>query len=105
MAGNTSVDIAGMQAAQASFQNAVGQCATALNQISDQQSQLAAIWTGDAATAFGQALTGFVADLTTVYTNLKMMNESLESNTGVYNNTSETTTSAATGFKSGLPGF
>ena len=103
----TSVDIAGMTAAQQNFQSAVDEVNTAYQSMESQQSSLAAIWTGETSTAFGQALTQWLEDFGVVRTQLQNMLETLSSNTGVYANTNEqATNSAMAAAKSmGLPGF
>jgi WXG100 family type VII secretion target len=105
MAGDTSVSVEGMKAAQANFQNALDQCNTAYSNMSEQQGTLSGNWTGEAASAFGQALTQYLDDLQTVRTQLSTITEALSSNTGVYANTSEGSTQLAQSFANGLPGL
>jgi WXG100 family type VII secretion target len=104
----TSVDIAGMTAAQQNFQSAVDEVNTAYQSMEMQQSSLAAIWTGETSTAFGQALTQWLEDFGVVRTQLQNMLETLSSNTGVYANTNEEATATAQKVASsigGLPGL
>jgi WXG100 family type VII secretion target len=103
----TSVDIAGMTAAQQNFQNAVDQVNTAYQAMETQQSALVAAWTGETSTAFGQALTKWLEDFGVVRTQLGTILETLSANTGVYANTNEeaTTTAMQAGQFSSLPGF
>jgi WXG100 family type VII secretion target len=103
--GTTSVDIAGMTSAQGNFQNALDACNTAYTNMTEQQSTLAASWTGEAASSFGQALSQYLDDLSTVRTQLSTMLETLSANTGVYSNTDEQSSSMASAFSSGLPGL
>lgn len=103
----TSVDIAGMTAAQRNFQSAVDQVNTAYQAMETQQGALAGAWTGETSTAFGQALTRWLEDFGVVRTQLGTILETLSSNTGVYANTNEEATNTAiqAGQFSGLPGF
>ena len=105
MAGDTSVSLEGMKAAQGNFQNALEQCNTAYTSITEQQSVLAGNWTGEAASAFGQALTNYLDDLQIVRTQLSNITEQLSQNTGVYANTNEGSTQLANQFSTGLPGL
>jgi WXG100 family type VII secretion target len=101
----TSVDIQGMIAAQGSFQQTLDACNTAYSSMGEQQQTLAANWTGEAASSFGQALTQYLEDLGTVRQQLSGILETLSSNTGVYSNTNEGSTQLAQGFSKGLPGL
>jgi len=65
MAGQTSVDVQGMTAAQANFQNALDQVNTAYSNMTEQQSTLAANWTGETAATFGNALNQWLEDFST----------------------------------------
>jgi WXG100 family type VII secretion target len=103
--GITSVSVQGMITAQGHFQNAVDTCNTAYNNMSEQQATLAANWTGEASSAFGQALNQYLEDLGNVRTQLSTMLETLSANTGVYSNTSEQSTDLANAFSTGLPGL
>lgn len=105
MAGTTSVNVPGMAAAQAGLENCLGQCTSAYNNMTEQQSSLSANWTGQAATAFVQAVGNFLDDLNGVRTNLNNVISTMSANSGVYNAADNTTTSTATSYGSGLPGF
>jgi WXG100 family type VII secretion target len=105
MVAHTSVDIEGMKVAQGHFQNAVDQVNTAYNNMSQEQGNLAANWTGEAASSFGNALQTWLADLNVVQTQLVTILEKLSTNTGVYANTSENSTQMANAFMQGLPGL
>ena len=101
---NTSVDVQGMTAAQANFQNALDQVNTAYSNMTEQQSTLAGNWTGETASTFGQALEQWLQDFATVRTQLTRILETLSQNTGVYSNTNEQSTQMASSFRSGLSG-
>ena len=103
--GTTSVDVQGMTTAQNSFQNALDACNTAYSNMTEQQSTLGANWSGEAASAFGQALNQFLEDLGTVRTQLSSMLETLSANTGVYANTDGQSSDMAAAFAGGLPGL
>jgi len=103
--GTTSVDIAGMKAAQVSFQNALDACNTAYNDMTEQQTTLQANWSGEAASAFGNALQQYLDDLYTVQQQLSSMLETLSANTGVYANTDGQSSDMANAFATGLPGL
>lgn len=105
MAGDTSVDVQGMITAQGHFQTALDQCNTAFNDMSEEQSTLAANWTGEAASAFGNALNTWLEDLNTVRSQLALITEKLSTHTGIYSNTSEGSTQMANAFLQGLPGL
>jgi|SRR5579875_3488763 WXG100 family type VII secretion target len=103
--GHTSVDTSGMKLALNDFENALQQVNTAYSDMSEQQSTLAANWTGEAASTFGQALTQYLEDLSKVQSALRTMTETLEQNTGVYVNTNEGSSQLAQVFATGLPGL
>jgi len=94
-----------MKAAQANFQNAYDACNTAWNDMTEQQTDLQANWTGEAASSFGQALSTYLGDLGTVRAQLLVMLDSLSGTTGVYVNTAGQSTDVATAFATGLPGL
>ena len=102
---NTSVDVQGMTLAQQDFQNALDQVNTAFTDMSEEQTTLVANWTGEAASAFGQALTTYLEDLQGVRSQLSLMCEKLSSHTGIYTNTHEQSSQMANAFKQGLPGL
>jgi WXG100 family type VII secretion target len=100
----TSVDVQGMIAAQGNFQNALDQVNTAFNNMQDQESTLAANWTGETASTFGQALNQWLEDFSVVRQQLSGMLETLSTNTGVYANTNEGSQQMAASFSNGLSG-
>jgi WXG100 family type VII secretion target len=105
MASNpTSVDIQGMTTAQGNFQSALDQVNTAYSNMTEQQSTLAANWTGETASTFGGALNQWLDDFNTVKTQLSNMLETLSQNTGVYTNTNEGSQQMASSFTSGMSG-
>jgi WXG100 family type VII secretion target len=104
----TSVDVQGMLAAQANFQNALDQVSTAYSDMSEQQSNLQANWAGETASTFGQALSQWLDDFKVVQTNLANILEALSAQTGIYANTNEGSQQMAAAFlngTSGLPGL
>jgi|SRR5579871_516030 len=106
MAGQvTSVDIAGMTAAQAAFQNALDQVNTAYSNMSEQQATLASNWTGETASAFGAALDQWLQDFNVVKVQLTRILETLSANTGVYARTDEGSQQMAASFSGGLSGL
>jgi WXG100 family type VII secretion target len=94
-----------MTLAQADFQNALDQVNTVLGDMTQEQATLAGVWTGEAASSFGQALTQYLDDLGIVRNQLALMCEKLSSHTGVYSNTHQTSLQTANGFKQGLAGL
>jgi WXG100 family type VII secretion target len=96
-----------MIAAQGHFQTAVDQVNTAYDAMERQQEALAAAWTGETSTTFGQALIHWLDDFGVVRTQLINILETLSQNTGVYANTNEEATNIAmqAGKFQGLPGF
>jgi WXG100 family type VII secretion target len=106
MAGQTtSVDIQGMTAAQANFQNALDQVNTAYSDMSEQQSTLRANWYGETASSFGVALDQWLQDFNTVKVQLTNILDALSANTGVYANTNEGSQQMALSFSSGMSGL
>ena len=101
----TNVSVPGMIQAQGDFQNALDQVNTTLTDMSEEQSTLAANWTGEAASSFGQALQTWLDDLQVVQQQLAGMCEKLASHTGVYTDTHEQSKAVAQAFKQGLPGL
>jgi WXG100 family type VII secretion target len=93
-----------MISAQGNFQNALDSVNTAQTNMTEQQSTLLANWTGETASAFGQALEQWLTDCGTVKTQLTTILEALSQNTGVYANTNEGSTQMATAFKNGMSG-
>lgn len=105
MAGEaTSVSIQGMIAAQSNFQNALDQVNTAYNDMQEQQENLSTNWSGDTASAFGQAVDQWLADFGTVQTQLANILDTLSANTGVYANTNEGSSAMAKSFADGMSG-
>jgi WXG100 family type VII secretion target len=98
----TSVDIAGMQAAQTSFQNALDQVNTAYNNMSEQQGALAANWSGETSSKFGMALEKWLEDFQIVQKELASIIDTLGTNTGVYANTEDESTQMANAFANGM---
>jgi WXG100 family type VII secretion target len=96
-----------MVAAQKNFQNTLDQVNTAYSSMQTQQESLAAIWSGDTSSAFGQALEQWLEDLGIVRKQLANILETLSHNTGVYANTNEEATNIAmqAGKFAALPGF
>jgi WXG100 family type VII secretion target len=72
--------------------------------MTEQQSTLQANWTGETASAFGQALEKWLEDFNIVKTQLSNMLEKLSQNTGVYANTNEGSQQMAQSFSSGMSG-
>jgi WXG100 family type VII secretion target len=70
--------------------------------MTDQQSTLAANWTGETASSFGQALNQWLQDFNTVKTQLSNMLETLSQNTGIYTNTNDESTQMAQTFGSSM---
>ena len=105
MAPTTSVTVSGMQAAQGNFQNALDQMNTSYNQMDEQRSTLAANWTGESSSLFGQALGTWLDDLNAVRTQLNNVLTQLETNTGIYNRTNDMQNQTASSFAKGLPGL
>jgi WXG100 family type VII secretion target len=93
-----------MIAAQGNFQNALDQVNTAYNDMTEQQSTLAANWTGETASTFGVALAQWLDDFNVVRKELTKILETLSHNTGVYANTNEGSQQMATSFAHGLSG-
>lgn len=99
MATVTTVDVQGMVQAQSDFQSAVDKTATAYSAVSENQATLAAVWTGEAASTFGLALTQYLEDLAAVRQELDGMLGTLEANTGEYHRAHSTTSEAASSFR------
>ncbi|MFD7677881.1 MULTISPECIES: WXG100 family type VII secretion target [unclassified Streptomyces] len=111
MAGNTeaSVDIAGMKLAQGSFQTAVDEANGSYTQMESQIDALRASWTGDAASTYQGAMDTWLQDFATVRSQLTLMLEKLQANTGDYTVTHQSTTDTASTLHKNmtqpLPGF
>ena len=110
---NTAVDLAGMKAAQGTFQTALDETSQTYSQMTGQIEGLLSAWTGQAATIYNGAMQKWLEDFNVVNVNLRLMLEKLQSNTGVYANTHEDTQQQANqvqqlisgGNFSGLQGF
>jgi len=103
--GFVSTDVMGMAQAQNVMQEIYGQLNSASQQLSEQQSNLAANWSGEAQTAFGQALGTFIDDFGKINGALVSMMEALSQNTNIYVNTSDTSTSMAQAFTNSTSGM
>lgn len=105
----TSVNLAGMKSAQSSFQTALDEANSSYTQMASQIEALRASWTGDASSTFQSAMDSWLQDFSAVRSQLGLMLEKLQANTGSYANTHETTVTAAGTLQSGmsqrLPGF
>ncbi|MFJ6837877.1 WXG100 family type VII secretion target [Streptomyces sp. NPDC091209] len=106
---DTSVSLAGMKSAQGDFQNALDEVNSSYTQMTSQIDTLRASWTGDASSTFQGAMDTWLQDFATVRSQLSLMFEKLQANTGGYTNTHQATTDAAAQVKQGmaqsLPGF
>ncbi|MEV7325856.1 WXG100 family type VII secretion target [Streptomyces sp. NPDC093970] len=109
MAGpSTSVSLEGMKAAQGDFQNALDEANSSYSSMAGQIDALRASWTGDASSTFQSAMDTWLQDFATVRSQLSLMFEKLQANTGGYADTHQTTTDAAAQVRqgmAGLPGF
>ncbi|GAA4794595.1 WXG100 family type VII secretion target [Streptomyces ziwulingensis] len=106
---NTSVDISGMLAAQSSFETAVGDADSSYTSMQSQIDALRSSWSGDAANTYQIAMDNWLADFNTVRTQLSLMLQKLQANTGTYDTThqgtSDTATVLAKTMSDPLPGF
>lgn len=106
---DTSVSLAGMKSAQGDFQNALDEVNGSYTQMASQIDTLRGSWTGDASSTFQSAMDTWLQDFSTVRSQLSLMLEKLQANTGGYTNTHQATTDAAAQVKQsmgqGLPGF
>ena len=82
-----SVDVEAMQRAEPIFQTALTDVHTVLQDMTTQQDTLAANWAGETASAFGQALTNWLNDMTAIQNALINLIDTMGQNTGVYANT------------------
>jgi WXG100 family type VII secretion target len=96
--GFVSTTILGMTQAQNAMQEMVAEINSASQALEDQQSTLAANWTGEASSQFGTALSNFLADFGTINNALVAMMEALSQNTGIYVNAQETSSAMAAAF-------
>ncbi|MFI9274615.1 WXG100 family type VII secretion target [Kitasatospora sp. NPDC052896] len=91
----TQVELAGMTAAQHTFQNALDHASTSYAQVEGQIEALSASWTGQAANIYQQAMQEWLADFRTVNQALTTMLEKLGSHTNIYANTHQDTEQVA----------
>ena len=103
--GFASVDVMGMAQAQNVMQEIYGQLNSAMQNMSEQQSTLAANWSGEASTSFGQALENFIGDFGKINNALVGMMEALSQNTNIYVNTNATSTQMAQAFTNNTSGM
>jgi len=94
-----------MAAAQASITNGIDTSQSLYSNMSEQQSTLAANWTGETASAFGQAVEAWLSDFQTVITSLQSVQTAMNQNSGVYNTTQDNNQSAATTFSNSTHGL
>lgn len=104
-AASAAVDVLGMGLSRVDFENAITQCNSAKANMTDQQATLRASWTGEASSAFGQALQNWLEDLSFVITQLNAILSTMGSNTTLYSNTHQTTIDTATQFGSTQAGL
>jgi len=103
--GFVATDVMGMAQAQNVMQEIYGELNTAMQNLSEQQSTLAANWSGEAQTAFGQALDNFIQDFGKINSALVGMMEALSQNTHIYVNTNDTSTAMAQAFTNNTSGM
>jgi WXG100 family type VII secretion target len=108
--GFISTDVTGMAQAQQVMQEIYGELNSAVQMLGEQQATLASNWSGEAQTAFGQALENYMNDFNKINSALVGMLETMSQNTNIYVNTNDTSTSLATTFMNstsggGLVGF
>lgn len=84
-----------MVAAQGTIQNGIDTCTGLFNSMTEQQGTLAANWTGETASAFGQALAAWLSDFQTVISSLQGFLTVMSQNTGVYTATDDANQQAA----------
>ncbi|MER8184560.1 WXG100 family type VII secretion target [Kitasatospora sp. NPDC094015] len=89
------VELAGMTAAQGTFQHAVDSATNAYANVEGQVEALAASWTGEAATIYHQAMQQWLADFRNLNQALTTMLETLAANTHVYADTHQNTSDVA----------
>lgn len=107
MSGNgfVSTDVMGMAQAQNVMQEIYGELNSAMQALQEQQSTLAANWSGEAQTSFGQALGNFIEDFNKINGALVGMMEALAQNTHIYVNTNDTSTQMAQAFTNNTSGM
>jgi WXG100 family type VII secretion target len=101
--GFASVDVQGMAQAQEQMQTIHGELNSAVQDLEEQQSTLAANWSGEAQSIFGQALQAFVDDFNQIINSLFIMMEVLSQNTQIYVNANDTSKAAAMQLLAGTP--
>jgi WXG100 family type VII secretion target len=103
--GSISTDVIAMGNAQNKMQEIYGELNSAVNSLGEQQSTLAANWSGEASSQFGQALTNFMEDFGRINSALVSMMETLGQNTHIYVNTNDTSTAMAQAFTNTTSGM
>ena len=103
--GFVATDVMGMSTAQQTMQSIYGDLNGAVQALGEQQSTLAANWSGEASTAFGQALNNFIEDFNKINSALVGMMEALAQNTHIYVNTNDTSTQMAQAFTNNTSGM
>jgi WXG100 family type VII secretion target len=103
--GFVSTDVMGMAQAQNVMQEIYGELNSAMQALQEQQSTLAANWSGEAQTSFGQALGNFIEDFNKINGALVGMMEALAQNTHIYVNTNDTSTQMAQAFTNNTSGM
>jgi WXG100 family type VII secretion target len=100
-----STDVQGMAQAQQVMQNMYGELNSAMQALETQQGDLAANWSGEAQTAFGQALSNFIGDFGKINNALVGMMETMSQNTNIYVNTNDTSAAIANAFTNTTSGM
>jgi WXG100 family type VII secretion target len=90
-----STDVQGMVQAQNQMQSIYGQLNGAVKDLEEQQSNLAANWSGEAQSTFGKALSAFIDDFNKINSALISMMNVLGQNTNIYVNTNDTSNQLA----------
>jgi WXG100 family type VII secretion target len=103
--GYVATDVMGMAAAQQAMQSIYGDLNAAVQQLTSQQEQLAQIWTGEASSTFGIALSNFIGDFDKINNALVGMMEALGQNTHIYVNTADSSTQMAQAFTNSTGGM
>lgn len=110
MADMTQVDLAGLRSAINVFSNGVANFDTQYKAMSQTQANIASQWTGEASTAFGQAVQNWLTDFYKVIQVLNGMENALTQNTNLLDQTNQATIqraqqAAAAVSMPRLPGF
>jgi WXG100 family type VII secretion target len=103
--GFAATDVQGMAQAQEAMQTIHGQLGGALQALTEQQATLAANWSGEASSTFGQALANFIQDFETINNALVNMMETMSQNTNIYVNTNDASTAVAQAFVNNTSGM